>query len=87
MCTARGEHQECRVAIARYRLHRLIEEIRRQLCLTVVVLGREDDLLAAVDVVRAGAAEYVEHPLNTRRLRTAVNRAIASTRVAHTHCR
>jgi len=66
----------------------LIEEVRRrQLCLTVVVLGRGDDLRAAVDVVRAGAAEFVEHPLKTRRLRTAVHRAIASARVAHAHCR
>jgi FixJ family two-component response regulator len=66
----------------------LIDEIRRrQLCLTIVVLGREDDLRIAVDLVRAGAAEFVEHPLNTRRLRAAVHRAIASARVAHAHCR
>jgi len=66
----------------------LIEEIRhRQLCLTVVVLGREDDLRLAVDLVRAGAAEFVEHPFNVRRLRAAVRRAIASARVAHAHSR
>ena len=65
----------------------LIEEIRRrQLCLTVVVLGREDDLRVAVDLVRAGAAEFVEHPLNVRHLRAAVRRAIAAARVAHAHC-
>jgi len=65
----------------------LIEEVRhRQLCLTVVILGREDDLRLAVDLVRAGAAEFVEHPLSVRRLRAAVHRAIAAARVAHAHC-
>jgi len=66
----------------------LIEEIRRQeLCITVVVLGREDDLRVAVDLVRAGATEFVESPPSVRRLRTAIRRALASARVAHAHCR
>ncbi|HXX86477.1 MAG TPA: response regulator, partial [Casimicrobiaceae bacterium] len=50
----------------------LIEEVRRrQLCLAVVVIGREDDLRVAVDLVRAGAAEFVEHPFSAGRLRVA----------------
>jgi FixJ family two-component response regulator len=60
-------------------VRRLIEEIRRRgLCLAVVVLGREDDLRVAVDLVRAGASEFVEHPPSARRLLSAVRRAIAA---------
>ena len=59
----------------------LIEEIRRRgLRLAVVVIGREDDLRVAVDLVRAGAAEFVEHPPSARRLRSAVRRALAAAR-------
>ena len=66
----------------------LIDEIRRrQLCLTVVVIGREgDDLRVAVDLVRAGAAEFVEHPFSAGRLRTAVRHAIAAARRARAYC-
>ena len=67
----------------------LIGEIRRrQFCLAVVVIGRDDDLRVAVDLVRSGAAEFVEHPFNVGRLRTAVHHAIAAARVAsaHSHC-
>jgi len=69
-------------------VRRLIEELRRhQFCLAVVVLGREDDLRVAVDLVRAGAAEFVEHPPSPRRLRTAVRRALAAAHVASAHSR
>ena len=69
-------------------VRRLIDEIRhRQFCLAVVVLGREDDLRAAVDLVRAGAAEFVEHPMTAGRLRSAVRRAIAAARLADAHSR
>jgi FixJ family two-component response regulator len=67
---------------------RLIEEIRH--CapgLAVVVLGREDDLRVAVDLVRAGATEFVEHPPSARRLRAAVRRAIAAALAASAHSR
>ena len=41
----------------------LIAEIRRrQLGLAVVVIGREDDLRVAVNMVRAGATDFIEHP-------------------------
>jgi FixJ family two-component response regulator len=69
-------------------VRRLIEEVRsRGYDLAVVVLGREDDLRVAVDLVRAGAAEFVEHPLNARRLRAAVRRAVAAARAASAHSR
>jgi FixJ family two-component response regulator len=67
---------------------RMIEALRtRGLCLPVVVLGQEDDLRVAVDLVRAGAAEFVEHPPSARRLQTAVRRALAAARVARAHSR
>jgi len=66
----------------------LIEEIRyRAPALAVVVLGREDDLRVAIDLVRAGATEFVEPPLNARRLRAAVRRALAAARAASAHSR
>ena len=66
----------------------LIDEIRhRKLCLAVVVIGREDDLRVAVDIIRAGAAEFVEHPFSAARLRSAVRRAMVAARVAQAHCR
>ena len=66
----------------------LIAEIRRrQLGVAVVVIGRENDLRAAVDLVRAGATDFVEHPASTYRIRSAVRRAIAAARVAGAHAR
>ena len=62
-------------------VRQLIEEIRcRGLRLAVVVIGREDDLRVAVDLVRAGASEFVEHPSSARSLRLAVRRALAAAR-------
>lgn len=64
-------------------LRRMIEALRsRQSCFPVVVLGREDDLRVAVDAIRAGAIEFVEHPPTARRLRSAVRRALAAIRGA-----
>jgi two-component system response regulator FixJ len=57
----------------------LIERIReRSLPLRVVVLGHDADVATAVELVRAGAAEYVEPPALPRRLRAAVRNALAA---------
>ena len=56
----------------------LIELIHaRGLSLRVVVLGHDDDVATAVELVRAGAAEYVERPALPSRLRAAVRSALA----------
>ena len=66
----------------------LIAEIRRrQLGLAVVVIGREDDFRVAVNMVRAGATDFIEHPASPYRLRSAVRRALAAARVAGAHAR
>lgn len=49
----------------------------RHLLLPVIVLGRDDKLLIAVELMRAGAADYLELPVSHRRLRAVVRRAIA----------
>jgi FixJ family two-component response regulator len=57
----------------------LIEEIQRlDFALAVVVIGREPDLAVAVELVRAGAVDFLEHPFSDRRLRSAVRRAIGA---------
>jgi DNA-binding NtrC family response regulator len=66
----------------------MIEEIRRrELGLAVVVLARDDDLRAAIDSVRSGATEFVEHPPSPGRLRAAVRRALAAARLAKANSR
>lgn len=66
----------------------LIEEIRRQqLDIAVVVIGRDRDLSTAVDLVRAGAVDFLEHPMNVRRLRSVVRRVISAARAAAGHPR
>jgi FixJ family two-component response regulator len=61
----------------------LIREIRaRAHCVAIVAVGREDDFRLAVDLVRAGAAEYVEPPLRAGRVLRAVRRALAAARLA-----
>jgi FixJ family two-component response regulator len=61
----------------------LIREIRaRGHCIAIVAVGREDDFRLAVDLVRAGAADYVEPPLRAGRLLRAVRRALAAARLA-----
>ncbi len=44
--------------------------------LAVIVLGNDGDLPKAVELMRAGAAEYLDAPVSPRVLRTAVRRAI-----------
>jgi len=56
----------------------LIEEVqRRHLPLSVVVVGRESDVATAVEMIRAGATDFLECPLSDRRLRLAVRRAMS----------
>jgi DNA-binding NtrC family response regulator len=60
-------------------LRAMIDEIaRRHLALAVVVLGRDSELDSAVELVRAGAFDFLEHPLSDHRLRSAVRRAIGA---------
>jgi FixJ family two-component response regulator len=57
----------------------LIDEIeRRHLPLAVVVLGRDSEFAVALDLVRHGAFDFLEHPYSDRRLRSVVRRAIGS---------
>jgi FixJ family two-component response regulator len=60
-------------------LRALIGEInRRHLPLAVVVIGRDSELDSAVELVRAGAFDFLEHPFSDRRLRSVVRRAIGA---------
>ena len=43
--------------------------------LPVIVLGGDGDIELAVDLIRAGAADYVDQPQDPRRLRAAVMHA------------
>lgn len=56
----------------------LLESIgARGVPLPLVVLGRDADLPTAVELVRLGAAEYLEPPVSDRRLRSVVRQTIA----------
>jgi two-component system, LuxR family, response regulator FixJ len=60
-------------------LRGLIKEIlHRDLPLAVVVIGRGSDLPTAIELIRAGAFDFLEHPFSDRRLRSAVRRAIGA---------
>ena len=60
-------------------LRALIDEIKRRLLpLAVVVIGRDSELDSAVELVRAGAFDFLEHPFSDRRLRSVVRRAIGA---------
>lgn len=48
----------------------------RQLRLPVVLLGRGADVATAVDLMRAGALEFLEPPISERRLRSVVRQAV-----------
>jgi len=57
----------------------LMDEIkRRHLPLAVVVLGRDSEFAVALELVRYGAFDFLEHPFSDRRLRLAVRRAIGA---------
>ena len=58
-------------------LRALMEEIKsRSLALAVVVLGRDFEFAAAVELVRLGAFDFLEPPFSDRSLRAVVRRAI-----------
>jgi FixJ family two-component response regulator len=60
-------------------LRALLAEInRRHLPLAVVVIGRDSEFASAVELVRAGAFDFLEHPFSDRRLRSVVRRAIGA---------
>jgi two-component system, LuxR family, response regulator FixJ len=60
-------------------LRALVDEIRRRsLALAVVVLGRGGEFAAAVELVRSGAFDFLEHPYSNSRLRLVVRRAIGA---------
>jgi FixJ family two-component response regulator len=57
----------------------LIDVIRdRGLSLAVIVVGDVSDFAAAVDMVRAGAIDFLERPVSDRRLRSAVREAVGT---------
>jgi len=56
-----------------------MEEInRRYLALAVVVIGRDSEFAMAIELVRAGAFDFLEHPFSDRRLRSVIRRAIGA---------
>ena len=58
-------------------LRALMDEIRhRRLPLAVVVIGRDSELAIAIELVRAGAFDFLEHPFSDRRLRSVIRNAI-----------
>ena len=60
-------------------LRALIDEIRRRnLALAVIVLGRDSEFAAAVELVRWGAFDFLEHPFSDRTVRSVVRRAIGT---------
>ena len=60
-------------------LRALMEEIkRRHLPLAVVVIGRDSEFAVAIELVRSGAFDFLEHPFSDRRLRTVIRQAIGA---------
>jgi FixJ family two-component response regulator len=61
-------------------LRALMDEIsRRRLPLAVVVIGRDSEFAIAIELVRFGAFDFLEHPFSDRRLRSVIRRAIGVT--------
>jgi FixJ family two-component response regulator len=60
-------------------LRTLMEEInQRHLPLAVVVIGRDSEFAMAIELVRSGAFDFLEHPFSDRRLRSVIRRAIGA---------
>jgi FixJ family two-component response regulator len=58
-------------------LRALIDEVnRRQLPLAVIVIGKDSELALAIELVRSGAFDFLEHPFSDRRLRSVIRCAI-----------
>jgi FixJ family two-component response regulator len=51
------------------------EILGRDVALPIVVIGRDSDLATAVELVRAGATDFLEESFSDRQLRSAVRRA------------
>jgi FixJ family two-component response regulator len=43
-----------------------------------VVIGRDAEFAIAVELVRSGAFDFLEHPFSDRRLRSVIRRAIGA---------
>jgi two-component system response regulator FixJ len=56
----------------------IIEIHRRQLPLAIVVIGHDAELVTAVELVRVGAADFLEHPFSNHQLRSVVRRAVGT---------
>jgi FixJ family two-component response regulator len=57
----------------------LMKEIHlRQIPLAVVVIGRDAEFALAIELVRAGAFDFLEHPFSDQRLRSVIRRAIGA---------
>lgn len=60
-------------------LRALMDEIKRRgLPLAVVVIGRDSEFAIAIELVRSGAFDFLEHPFSDRRLRSVIRRAIGA---------
>jgi FixJ family two-component response regulator len=60
-------------------LRALLDEIkRRHLALAVVVIGRDSEFAIAIELVRSGAFDFLEHPFSDGRLRSVIRRAIGA---------
>jgi FixJ family two-component response regulator len=60
-------------------LRALMQEInRRNLPLAVVVIGRDSEFAIAIELVRSGAFDFLEHPFSDQRLRAVIRRAIGT---------
>src|SRR6476620_3623998 len=60
-------------------LRALMDEIkRRNLALAIVVLGHDSEFAIALELVRYGAFDFLEHPFSDHRLRSVVRRAIGA---------
>jgi FixJ family two-component response regulator len=60
-------------------LRALMDEINhRHLPLAVIVIGRDSELAIAIELVRFGAFDFLEHPFTDRRLRSVIRCAIGA---------
>lgn len=56
----------------------LIRELRRAAVeLPVIAIGVDADVQAAVELMRAGAADFIERPVSARQLRNAVRKLVS----------
>ena len=70
--------QGCVIALLELGVTRALVASMRERNLPVVVLGHDSDVATAVELIRAGAVEYIDPPVSPRRLRAAVRKALAA---------